>query len=593
MGRLRRTGFVLVLLVLVVVGAWAAPRVAGPRDYATAVADVQVRLSVTLPQRRGVNLYVPLADWGLRSYVTRAPVRVTVEPRRINRVGVVRTVSDGGRGTVAELRSQLDGALRSATWRFLLLSVLGGLLGGLVALLVWHVLGVRGRWLLLAPGAGVALTAVTVGGLIAWTALSFDATRLERPEYYASGVELERILEQADSLRRSGAKYSDRVDNAVRGITGLLNDRGAGANPLAPADPGGLTQRVALASDIHNNLLTLPTLRRYAQGHLTVLAGDFTINGGQAETPLLDRMATVGDPVVAVSGNHDSPGIMRGLERRGVTVLEHEDGVKVISGLAMAGFEDPLMFAKGQFPRGLRAGISFGDIPDGHERFVAAVEERWQWWQALAERPDVLVVHQAAIGRELASRIRDADPEGAPVAILVGHTHRQRLDRFGPVTVIDSGSIGAGGLFGIGEQNVGLALLDFRSDGSLEAADLVSLNPSTSAARARRVITDSPDCDGELVGLPRARGRRYAGALSACSRSATRSSGSSMPHDSRTRSAGTAASEPSTDWWVIACGTSTSDSTPPSDSASANSLVAPAMRVASGWRKETMPPKPG
>ena len=41
--------------------------------------------------------------------------------------------------------------------------------------------------------------------------------------------------------------------------------------------------------------------------------------------------------------------------------------------------------------------------------------------------------------------------------------------------------------------------------------------------------------------------------------------GSSTPQLSRTRSGGTAAVESSTDWWVIACGTSISDSTPPSD----------------------------
>jgi hypothetical protein len=62
-----------------------------------------------------------------------------------------------------------------------------------------------------------------------------------------------------------------------------------------------------------------------------------------------------------------------------------------------------------------------------------------------------------------------------------------------------------------------------------------------------------------------------------------------MPQESRTRSGGTAAAEPSTDWCVIACGTSTSDSTPPSDSARLKRFVAAAIRVASGWRKETMP----
>ena len=69
--------------------------------------------------------------------------------------------------------------------------------------------------------------------------------------------------------------------------------------------------------------------------------------------------------------------------------------------------------------------------------------------------------------------------------------------------------------------------------------------------------------------------------------------GSSIPQLSRTRSAGTAAAEPSTDWWVIACGTSISDSTPPSDSASVNSRVRAAICVASGWRKLTMPLNPG
>ena len=52
-----------------------------------------------------------------------------------------------------------------------------------------------------------------------------------------------------------------------------------------------------------------------------------------------------------------------------------------------------------------------------------------------------------------------------------------------------------------------------------------------------------------------------------------RSTLASIPHDSRTRSAGTAASDSSTDWCVIACGTSISDSTPPSDSASEKTFV--------------------
>lgn len=356
----------------------------------------------------------------------------------------------------------------------------------------------RGWRLILAPGGALLLSLLVAGGLAVWSTATFDASRLERPDYYASGVELERILAQASALRSSGDKYADRVDNAVRAITGLLNDSGTGQNPLAPEAESD-TRRLVLASDLHNNLLTLRTLRRYAAGNLTILAGDFTINGGRSEAPLAGLAASAGDPVVVVSGNHDSPGIMNALRRGGATVLDHDAGVRSFGGTTIAGFEDPLMFGGQEFPDGIRAGISFGDIPEGRRHFVDAVRQRWEWWHELPARPSVLVVHQAAIGRALADLIWREAPDGAPLVILVGHTHRQRLDRYGPVTVVDSGSIGGGGLFGIGSQDVGLAMLDLREDGSLEATDLVSQDPSTSAARARRVITESPDCDDSLV----------------------------------------------------------------------------------------------
>ncbi|MEJ7892800.1 MAG: metallophosphoesterase family protein [Solirubrobacteraceae bacterium] len=494
----QRAGLAAIVVACTLVGAWAGPRVAGPSTYATSVADVQLRVSVSHPSRRGLDLYVPLADWGLRVPLVDAPLRVRAEPRRVNRGGVVELVTDGGRDRIAGLRAELDDALASAALRFALASVAGGLAGGLLSLLLWQALGVRGWRLAIAPAGAVGFSLLVAGALAVWSTSTFDASRLERPDYYASGVELERILVQASALRSSGEKYADRVDNAVRAITGLLNDRGTGANPLAPEAAGG-TRRLVLASDIHNNLLTLRTLRRYAEGNLTVLAGDFTINGGRIEAPLAELAGSVGDPVVAVSGNHDSPGIMNALRRGGATVLDHRAGVRSIDGVRIAGFEDPLMSGGREFPAGIRAGISFGDIPNGDDRFADAVRQRFAWWQALATRPSVLVVHQASIARALADLIWREDPAGAPLVILAGHTHRQRLDRYGPITVVDSGSIGGGGLFGIGEQDVGLAMLDLSQDGALEATDLVSQNPSTSAARARRVITASPDCDETLV----------------------------------------------------------------------------------------------
>lgn len=490
----RRIFLGLIVAVCALSGAWAAPRVAGPVTYDTDVAAVRFQLAVSSPGNRGVSLFVPIANWGLRAPVIGAPVKLSVEPRAVDRAAVARAVTGGGDAEVALLRQDLDRALRSLVVHTLLVTLAGALVGGLLAMLLWHLAGVRGRRLAIAPVAAVLGVAVVLAGLGGWAALSWDPARLERPDYFASGVELERILDQSHALRRAGTKYSDRVNSSIRSIAGLLDDR-TGATPGAAA-----TQRVVLASDIHNNLLTLPTVRHYSEGHLTILDGDFTINGGKIEAGLLKSVATLGDPTVAVSGNHDSPGIMKTLERRGVTVLDHTDGVREIAGLKLAGFEDPLEFVGKEFPSGLRTGLSFGDIANGHQRYLDAVQERYQWFKALPERPQVLILHQEAIGRALANLIWRDDPNGAPLAILVAHTHAQRMDRYGPITTVNSGTAGAGGVFGAGTQSVGLALMDYdRATGALTATDLVQMNPSNSAARAVRVITKTPDCDDELV----------------------------------------------------------------------------------------------
>ncbi len=498
---LRRLLLLLVLVACTLAGAWAGLRIAGPASVATDVGDVRVAYAPALPGERGVGVYVPLADWGLRARVTAAPVQARLEPRRIDRAGVVRVASEPSAASVRTLRRQLSDGLGAAAIRSGVAILLGALGGGIVAALLMHLAGSRGRRLLLVPVGGVVLAVVLGGGTAAWAAATWDPERLERPAYYASGTELERILDSADQLRSVGKQYGDRVDTAVRSIAGLIDDR-------TPLDVGA--RRLMLASDIHLNALVIPTLRRYGEGIPAVLAGDFSVNGSRIEGRLLDGLEDVGTPVLAVSGNHDAPGVMRQLARRGVDVLTHtgrlgSDGsvtgpaVQTVAGLRVAGFEDPLEYAGGQFPTGIRTALSFGDLPDGKERFAAAVEQQWGWWQALPERPQVLVVHQEAIGRALAARIRDADPDGAPVAILVGHTHRQRLDRVGPVTVVNSGSAGAGGIFGAGSDRFGLALLDLDAGGALEATDLVQLDPLSGAAQARRVITARPDCDEELV----------------------------------------------------------------------------------------------
>lgn len=499
----RPAGLIALVVACALAGAWVLPRAVGPATYSTSAADVQVRFSVSSPTKRGVTVYVPLADWGLRAQVTGAPVRFSAEPRGINRAGVARTVNASDpEDIVKPLRRQIDRAFTSAALRAGGFELAGALAGGLVALLLWHLLGVRGRRLWLAPAAALGLAVLLTGGLVAWAAASWKPGRLERPRYYASGAELQRVLDQADRLRATGERYSDQVDRSIRGIAGLLVNR-------TPEDTSG-TERILLASDVHNNLLPLPTLKRFGEGHPVVLAGDYTINGSRAEARLLPGLAHIGSETVAVSGNHDSPGIMKTLAANGATVLTHvgamdSDGVihgppvRRIGNLTVAGFEDPLAYTALNYPQRIRIALSYSQFDDGHERFVNDVAERYQWFKDLPERPDILVVHQQGIGRALSQLIWRDDPDGRPLTIMVGHTHVQRFERAGPVTVVNSGTAGAGGIFGVGQQAVGLALMDFTPLGVLEATDLVQTDPTTTAAQARRIITADPDCDGETV----------------------------------------------------------------------------------------------
>jgi len=104
--------------------------------------------------------------------------------------------------------------------------------------------------------------------------------------------------------------------------------------------------RVAAVGDVHAGLDSAGFLRPHL-GHLReradllLLAGDLTRHGDPAEVAVLvDEVADVGVPVVAVLGNHDHhcdqpDGIRKELEAGGVTVLEGEatvvdvDGVRV------------------------------------------------------------------------------------------------------------------------------------------------------------------------------------------------------------------------------------------------------------------------
>ena len=83
-------------------------------------------------------------------------------------------------------------------------------------------------------------------------------------------------------------------------------------SPPPPADhPAASAQSFMVGSDIHANWLTLPAFARYADHRPVFLVGDFALQGTPMEASIAQRAAALGHPTVAVSGNHDSPVVMR------------------------------------------------------------------------------------------------------------------------------------------------------------------------------------------------------------------------------------------------------------------------------------------
>jgi predicted phosphodiesterase len=336
----------------------------------------------------------------------------------------------------------------------------------------------------------VAVAAIACGATIWQAQRTFDESALDRPTYYARGAELVQLLDAAANARRAGDGYATKLQGAVRGFASLLADPGAGRiDDTHPA---------LLASDLHNNRIALESLRAYASDKPVFFVGDFGNTGSAAETRLLTPgIASLGRRVVAVSGNHDSSLMMRSLARRGAIVLTRDGvlrpdgrhGAPMVdfAGLRVAGFDDPQEW-HGANPANPRRIFSFAELPDPEPAVERAQRQLLRWFDRLPRRPDVVLVHQNGLAQWLAQTLH-ARGYDRRLAILTGHDHRQHVTSYGAMTVVDAGTVGASGLYGVGHDSVGLGELHFDPRGRLQAADLIAVEPVSGTAQAQRIIT--------------------------------------------------------------------------------------------------------
>lgn len=492
---LRGSLIALTGLLIVIGGSVIGMRLSSTVMEETEIGRVAVQIS---PSFSGdVEAFIPLANWGVRVDAFNAPLRVRAELRSLNRQALLR-LTEGDRALIKATENQLKDAGRSAVIRAVIWSAATVLILLLIATVLWR--GLTPRWTL--PAVGVLLLLVIYGGTALWAKESFDRTAFNHPTYFAQGKEIARILDLVDDPRfQSG--YGSEFTSIVRSIGAVLTDESHAAPNLTEVYSG---------SDLHINALVIDPVARLVGKDTLFMVGDFGQRGNEAESALLaPRVAALGSRVVAVSGNHDSHTLMNRLAQFGVTVLGQEGRlddrgnyepppVIPVDGLQVAGFRDPLEYG-GNSPDTADRPITANDFPDPEVEI-----EKWQvqlldWFNGLPTQPNVVMVHQTGLAQWLAAELHRSGYR-RPLTILTGHDHQQHIDRYGPVVVVDAGTIGASGIFGAGSDSVGIARLRFipksrDEPARLSAVDLIAVEPFSGAARATRVIIDRmcPDED--------------------------------------------------------------------------------------------------
>ena len=437
-----------------------------------------VRLSADPGHEGALDLYVPLVDWGVRFDAVRLPVRLSLDLRSVDRT-VVERVAQGSVPEVDELRADAEEAIESYIRLLIWFAAASSLaLGVLVAL------ALRGR----AAPLRLTVPAAVLGTVLCCAAIIVllpPRGAIENPEYYANGPEIPPALQAIDQANTSAGAISEELNDQLVGLARLV------AAPAGRSPAAGLP-RLTLASDLHNNLLALPTLERAARGGPLLFAGDLTSSGSPFEARLTARVASIGEPFVFVSGNHDSEELERGLARAGAVVLT-ERGRMLPSG----GFGEVVVDVGGRsvavysdaFERLRSDDYQAREIQDPSE---SQRQQFAAWLEPLLSRVDLVLVHSPSLAEDAVARLRE-DPPARPVAVLTGHTHVPALRTSENLVELNGGTVGGGGTGNLEKnQPFGLAVLTYADSPSFEPllADTVEIDAVSGAARASRSRLD-------------------------------------------------------------------------------------------------------
>ena len=461
-GRARWVAFVLggVVLALWVAGSVRAP--IGPFDTTVRVWPSASGLTV-------VRL-APLGSIELDTHDAPLALEVRVDELRLDEAERIADDPDVLASVEDDIAADARRALRSVALRSLVVAVVGGIVGALIASF---------RLRSAVAGGVVGLLLAVVGGVS--TASTFDADAVSEPTYSGLLTMAPTAVGDVEALVGRVGQYRAQLTELVANVVALYR-----AGQSLPAfDPDGDTIRILHVSDIHNNPQAFDLIDLLAdQFEIDAVAdtGDLTDWGTEPESRLFARIGRLDVPYVWVRGNHDSAGTQRAVAAERNAVVLDDDAVTV-AGLRFWGVADD-RYTPDRSSEGRP--VSSTSTPSDHAKSIAR--------SLRDDEPpsiDVVMVHESAMASRLVGEV--------PL-VLAGHTHEPAADLSDGTRVLVEGSTGGAGLRGLQgtePEPLTCSVLYFdRSERRLLAYDRISVDGLGGAGVVVNRVVISEDDEG-------------------------------------------------------------------------------------------------
>lgn len=284
-----------------------------------------------------------------------------------------------------------------------------------------YVLGVRSARTMVRGGLAATVAVLIISGLVYAT---YDPSGFDHMEYQG-------MIEAAPWVLNVVRDALDQVKEFGQRVQLLAGNLYSALQRLEEMGPLGLVEADLLVlhvSDIHNNPVAYNFAAQVVESFgvdVILDTGDLTDWGTALEAEITRRIERLGLPYVFVSGNHDSPNVIKRLADTDHVVVLGE--AVTVSGLRIAGTGD------------LVAG-SYLPTPASVQELASLAETINARWAAADEKPHVFMVHN--------HRVAEAIIPGLFPVVAYGHTHLWGVMQVDATVYSNAGTTGAAGIRG-------------------------------------------------------------------------------------------------------------------------------------------------